>query len=159
MLTESIVEDDRWKDVNLPGLAEKASTAALRALSLDPECFEVSVLGCDDARISELNASFRGKPTPTNVLSWPAHDLTPPELPQPDATGDNSLGDIAIAFDTCTRESVEQGKEMSDHVTHLLVHATLHLLGHDHQNDTEAEVMERLEVEILGKLGLPDPYY
>ncbi len=125
---------------------------------------ELSVLACDDARISILNADFRDKPTPTNVLSWPEEDLSPvldgaaPELPRPNPAGAISLGDIAIAYDTCAREAAEQGKPFVAHVTHLLVHGTLHLLGYDHIRDRDATRMEALEVEILGKLGVPDPY-
>ena len=76
-----------------------------------------------------------------------------PEGPDPE------LGDIAIAFDTCARESEAAGKPMRDHVTHLLVHGVLHLLGYDHIRDKDAALMEGLEVEILGKLGLSNPYY
>ena len=124
----------------------------------------MSLLACDDARIANLNADFRDKPAPTNVLSWPEEDLSPdtaggvPSAPTPDPTGTFGLGDIAIAYDTCAREAAEQGKPLAAHVTHLLVHGTLHLLGYDHVRDPDATRMEALEVEILGKLGLPDPY-
>ena len=124
----------------------------------------MSVLGCDDTRIATLNATFRDKPTPTNVLSWPDADLAPdtpgdpPHSPSADPDGTVSLGDIAIAYDTCAREAADQGKPFSAHVTHLIVHGTLHLLGYDHIRDLDATRMETVEVEILGKLGLPDPY-
>ena len=68
------------------------------------------------------------------------------------------MGDIAIAYDTCAREAAEQNKQMADHVTHLIVHGTLHLLGYDHIGDKDAAVMEALEVKLLGILGVPDPY-
>ena len=122
------------------------------------------MLACDDTRITRLNADFRTKPTATNVLSWPETDLNPeaegaePHAPTPDAGGEISLGDIAIAYDTCAREAVEQDKTMTDHVTHLIVHGTLHLLGYDHIRDRDATRMEALEVKILGNLGVPDPY-
>lgn len=125
---------------------------------------EVSLLGCDDARIATLNAEFRDKPTPTNVLSWPEDDLAAvsdgdvPTVPRSDPDGTASLGDIAIAYDTCAREAVDQGKPFADHVTHLLVHGTLHLLGYDHMRPADAALMEGLEVKILGNLGVPDPY-
>lgn len=67
------------------------------------------------------------------------------------------LGDIAIAFDTCEREAAEQGKAMQDHVTHLLVHGMLHLLGYDHIRDADGDLMEATEVRILAKLGVNDP--
>jgi probable rRNA maturation factor len=137
----------------------------LAELGLAPEGFQISLLGCDDARIAVLNADFRGKPQPTNVLSWPSEDRaaeTPggtPEPPEPGSADDpESLGDIAIAFDTCAREAAEQAKPMADHVTHLIVHGVLHLLGYDHIDDADATVMESLEVRILASMGLSDPY-
>lgn len=145
-----IMEDPRWK--GLDALASRAVPETLRHMGFDPGAHEVAILGCDDAKIAGLNADFRGKPQPTNVLSWPAMELAPGDPPQPE------LGDIAIAFGVCTREAGEQGKPFDAHVTHLLVHATLHLLGYDHQNDAEAEEMERLEAEILGNLGIANPY-
>ncbi len=162
MLTETLIEDDRWKAVNLAALSERAATATLAHLGLDPAQWEVSVLGCNDARIATLNEDFRDKPQPTNVLSWPSEDRAPeapgavPKAPEPGP--DPELGDIAIAFDTCEREASEAGKPLSDHITHLIVHAVLHLLRYDHIRDEDATVMQVIEVEVLGKLGLADPY-
>lgn len=162
MLTETHCEDARWDALALPDVAEQAAQATLRHLGIDPETCEIAVLGCDDARIAALNTEFRSKPTPTNVLSWPDQELgaeqegDSPETP--DLRFDPALGDIAIAFETCTREAAEQQKPVRDHVTHLVVHATLHLLGYDHIRDKDATLMEGIEVAILGKLGLPDPY-
>ncbi|WP_420013098.1 rRNA maturation RNase YbeY [Tateyamaria sp.] len=157
-----LIEDPRWATANLIGLA----TPAVRAVLADQKVAraELSILGCDDARIAKLNADFREKPTATNVLSWPEDDLASetdgaaPEKPHPDPSGTYSLGDIAIAYDTCAREATEQAKPLADHVTHLIVHATLHLLGYDHIRDLDATRMEALEVKILGSMGLPDPY-
>ena len=143
-------------------MATTAITATLQHCDL-PKA-SVSLLACDDARIATLNADFRGKPTPTNVLSWPEEDLASdedggtPQPPRPDPDGTLSLGDIAIAYETCAGEAAAQNKPFSAHVTHLLVHGTLHLLGYDHIRDRDATRMETEEVEILGKLGLPDPY-
>ena len=147
---EIIYEDPRWQD--LEPLALRSVTAALSHLTFAPEQHELAILACNDARIAALNADFREKPKPTNVLSWPAVDLSPGSPPE------TELGDIAIAYETCAQEAAEQGKAFQDHVTHLLVHATLHLLGYDHEIDVEAAQMERLEVEILGKLGVANPY-
>lgn len=162
MTTDTILEDPRWQDTGLESLADTAVAATLRHLDLDPEDWEVCVLGCDDARIAELNRDFRNKAQPTNVLSWPSEERapdTPGTMPDPPSGGpDPELGDIAIAYDTCAREAQEQDKPFADHVTHLLVHATLHLLGFDHIRDEDATLMEGLEVEILGKLGIADPY-
>lgn len=162
---DTLIEDDRWAQAGLEALAESACHAVLERLGLDPAGYEVSLLGCDDARISVLNAEFRGKPAPTNVLSWPAEDLAPdspgavPDLPGEGLPGlPESLGDIAIAFETCQREARLQGKPFSAHVTHLLVHGCLHLLGYDHINDQDAALMEGLEIEILATLGIADPY-
>ena len=81
------------------------------------------------------------------------------ELPLAPRVGqDAELGDIAIAYDTCAREAMEAGKDLRDHTLHLLVHGTLHLLGFDHIRDGDAALMEGLETEILGKLGIADPY-
>ncbi|MGV6804847.1 MAG: rRNA maturation RNase YbeY [Ruegeria sp.] len=162
MNLEITIEDPRWLD--LEGLSRKAVTTTLRHCGLDPEFCEVSVLGCGDARISELNSEFRGKPAPTNVLSWPAEDLAAvapggsPARPTADFTGETPLGDIAISYDTCKREAENAGKAMKDHVAHLIVHGVLHLLGYDHIRDLDATLMERTEVEILGKMGIDDPY-
>lgn len=162
MLTEVIIEDDRWQAVGLEDLAERAAEAALVHLGLRPDDWDISVLACDDARIAALNADFRGKPQPTNVLSWPSRECaaaapgTQPELPAPGH--DSELGDIAIAWDTCAYEAAASGKSLTDHVTHLIVHAVLHLLGYDHVRDQDATLMETTEIVILGKLGVADPY-
>ncbi len=143
-------------------LATRAASAALIGVGLDPAEFEVSVLACDDARIAQLNEDFRQKGQPTNVLSWPSEERAAeidgdmpdvPELPM-----DAELGDIAISYDTCAREAAQAGKPFDAHVTHLIVHGTLHLLGFDHIRDADAALMEGLEIEILGKLDIPNPY-
>ncbi|HBS50302.1 MAG TPA: rRNA maturation RNase YbeY [Rhodobacteraceae bacterium] len=164
MTFDIIIEDDRWSAVPLERLADAAGRAVLARLGLDPETCTASLLACDDARIAALNTEFRGKPAPTNVLSWPAADLAPdrpggaPIPPAPDFTGEIELGDIALAWDTCAREAAEAGKPLDDHLTHLIVHGLLHLLGYDHESDPDATLMEGLETEIRGKLGVPDPY-
>jgi len=162
MLTDTLIEDPRWGDIDLSALAERAATTTLSHLGLDPSTWNIAVLACDDARIATLNADFRGKPQPTNVLSWPSEDRAAdiagarPDLPGPGP--DPELGDIAIAYDTCASEAQAANKSLADHVTHLIIHATLHLLGYDHIRDQDATLMETTEVAILGKLGLPDPY-
>lgn len=162
MLTDTIIEDDRWQGLGFEALAERAAIAVCVHLGLDPESWEIAVLACDDARIAELNADFRDKPTATNVLSWPSEERgaeeagTSPALPEPGF--DPELGDIAIAYETCAREAEEAGKPMADHVMHLMVHGVLHLLGYDHIRDKDATLMEGLETTILGKMGIADPY-
>lgn len=158
---EVITEDERWVRGDLRVIAENAAGRTLSYLGLDDGNWEVCIMGCDDTRIAELNAEFREKPTPTNVLSWPSEERGA-ELegatPEPPRGPDPELGDIAISYDTCLREAQEAGKPFENHVTHLVVHGILHLLGYDHIRDEDATLMERIETEILGKMGIPDPY-
>jgi probable rRNA maturation factor len=162
-LVDTVIEDPRWQDI-LPPLAETAARATLAELSLDPAWFQIVVMGCDDARIATLNTEFRGKPAPTNVLSWPALDRAAenpgdmPFLPEGQTDEPEELGDIAIAYETCAREAADQAKSLEDHATHLIVHAVLHLLGYDHLNDADATLMEETEIRVLAKLGVADPY-
>lgn len=158
MSVDVIIEDDRWTALGLETLADRAVAAALAHLNLDPNAWEVSVLGCDDKRITALNGDFRAKPQPTNVLSWPSEDRATPGTTPGTPTGDPELGDIAIAYDTCMAEAEDGDKPPEDHVTHLIVHGVLHLLGYDHENDSDADLMEATEIAILGKLGLSNPY-
>jgi probable rRNA maturation factor len=145
-------------------LAEQAARAVLDRLGMEPSVYEISLLGCNDTRIAALNEDFRGKPQPTNVLSWPSDERGArapgevPHLPTPDPQGLTELGDIAIAYDTCAAEALAAGRALADHTTHLLVHGTLHLLGFDHERDADAALMEGLETEILARLGIADPY-
>ena len=159
-----LIEDARWNAIDLNKLAQNALSETLAFLGIASDYVEVSVLACDDRRIAALNRDHRGKSSPTNVLSWPAENLgaaedgARPIPPTPDPDGTLALGDLALAYETCSRESVEQKKLMSDHVTHLIVHGSLHLLGYDHQRDSDATLMEDIERKILGKMGLDDPY-
>ena len=107
---------------------------------------DIAILLADDARLAALNAAFRGKDAPTNVLSFPA------------ATGAEALGDIALAYGVCAREAAEQAKSLGHHLQHLTAHGVLHLLGYDHESEAEAEAMEAKERAILAGLGVADPY-
>lgn len=152
------LEDEAWTDV-APWYRERALRAAEQALlaaGLDPTDVEISVLMCDDARIAELNAGFRGKSAPTNVLSWPAIAATPADAPL--KPQDGFLGDIALARETIEKEAAAQHVTVEDHVTHLIVHGVLHLLGYDHQTEADAEAMEGLERRALAVMGIADPY-
>ena len=164
-LVDTVIEDPRWEAMGLPARADTAVRATLAELGLGAQGFTLCVMGCDDARIAELNGAFRQKGTPTNVLSWPSEERgaetpgTPPDLPEPGTPDDpEELGDIAIAYDTCAREAAEQGKPLDDHVTHLIVHALLHLLGYDHIEEADAELMEATEIAVLARLGVSNPY-
>ena len=106
---------------------------------------EVSVVLADNKAVQELNKNYRGKDKPTNVLSFPQDD-------------ESLLGDVILAYETVVQESTEQGKSFEDHVIHLVVHGAMHLLGHDHEDDDEAEDMESIEIAILAKLGIKNPY-
>lgn len=169
MLVDCLTEDHRWEALGpdgpgLEALAEQAARAVLDRLGLVPSAYEISLLGCNDSRIAALNEDFRGKPQPTNVLSWPSDERGAqaagevPHLPKLDPQGLTGLGDIAIAYDTCAAEANAAGRALADHTTHLLVHGTLHLLGFDHEREADAVLMEGLESEILGRLGIADPY-
>ena len=143
---EIVVEAEGWAEQ--PGAeAVIARAIAAAAQALDITGGEVAVLLTDDARMQVLNRSFRGFDKPTNVLSFPGADA---------AAG--HLGDIAIALETTAREARADGKAFADHLAHLAVHGLLHLAGHDHEDDGEAEEMEALETAILARLGIADPY-
>ncbi|WP_054004481.1 rRNA maturation RNase YbeY [Cypionkella psychrotolerans] len=163
-LVDIVIEDARWEALGLDALAELAVRAAFAELGLPEVGFSLCLMGCDDARILELNGDFRGKPKPTNVLSWPSEERgvdagEVPDLPEPGEADDpESLGDIAISYDTCALEAAEAGKPMADHVSHLIVHGLLHLLGYDHIRAADGDLMEATEVRILARLGLSDPY-
>ena len=154
-----LIEAPEWGALGLEALAQQAAEATLQRLGYGDAGFEISVMGCDDARIAELNGDFRAKPQPTNVLSWPSEERAA-DMPggQPITPEDPELGDIAIAWGVCGAEAEAAGKELPHHVIHLLVHGVLHLLGYDHINAQDAALMEGLEVEILATLGIADPY-
>ncbi len=155
------IEDLRWSEQleDIEAFCRRCVTAALvEALPGRPAAgMEIAVTLTSDARIRELNARYRGRDRPTNVLSFPA--LTAAELrPALAAPMPILLGDILLAFETVREEAARQGKTFPAHLAHLLVHGVLHLLGHDHQQEREALAMEALERRILVRLGLPDPY-
>lgn len=151
-LVEAVIEDARWAEMDVAALAERAARATLASAGIDPAGCEIGLLAADDARIAGLNAAFRGKAAPTNVLSWPSGG-------GPVAPGEpRFLGDLALGFETCAREAADAGVAPAHHVTHLVVHGVLHLLGRDHAEDAEAAAMEALETKILVSLGAPDPY-
>lgn len=154
MIVTIDVEDEAWH--HLPGLEElarSAVSAALAGLNISGNT-ETALLFTDDASIAAINAEWRGKPTPTNVLSFP----TPEDFAVPDGEP-RPLGDIVLAYGTVAREAEEQGKTLQAHAMHLIVHGVLHLAGHDHEDDTQADAMERLEIEILKGLGITNPYH
>jgi len=147
-MIEVEIEDAAWTAA-LPDAAavvERAATAALGTVEGD-----VVALLTDDPTVRDLNARFRDKDQPTNVLSFPAAEMTlPGQAPH--------LGDLVLAFGVCAAEAEAQGKTLADHLSHLTVHGVLHLLGRDHEVEAEAEEMEAEERSILASLGVADPY-
>lgn len=143
-MIEVEIEAGAWREAapDVEAVVLAAATAALGAADGD-----VVVLLSDDAAVRELNARFRGKDKPTNVLSFPA-----PAAAQP------HLGDLVLAWGVCADEARAQGKALTDHLSHLVVHGVLHLLGRDHEAEAEAEAMEAEERMILASLGVSDPY-
>lgn len=157
-LVEVVIDDPRWEEAGLEALADRAARALLAELGIAAEECEISLLGTDDARIASLNASFRGRDAPTNVLSWPAVEFDLPGHLPAEEERPVFLGDVALAFGTCTEEARTANIPFRDHVLHLCVHGILHLLGYDHETDADAGRMESLEVKALASLGIPDPY-
>lgn len=143
-MIEIEIEDAAWTGA-LPGasqVVERAASAALGAVEGD-----LVVLLTHDEAVRELNARFRDRDRPTNVLSFPAAESAAPHL-----------GDLVLAFGVCAAEAQAQGKTLADHLSHLTVHGVLHLLGRDHEDEGEAEEMEAEERAILAGLGVADPY-
>jgi probable rRNA maturation factor len=148
------VEDEAWRALaDLDELAQSAVAAALSGADADGKDLEIALLFTSDQSIAEINAEWRGKDKPTNVLSFPAA----PDLPVPDGEA-RPLGDIVLAHGVVANEAAEQGKTLREHTAHLIVHGVLHLLGLEHETDAEAQEMERLEACILKGLGISDPY-
>lgn len=147
-MIEVEIEDEAWTGA-LPDAADVVERAAAAALGAAEG--GVVVLLTDDATVRDLNARFRDRDRPTNVLSFPAADMIIPGQPQP-------LGDVVLAFGVCATEAEAQGKSLADHLSHLTVHGVLHLLGRDHEAEDEAEAMEAEERSILATLGVADPY-
>jgi probable rRNA maturation factor len=143
------IDDREWRVV--PNLRKLARTAVLAVLPDDDVA--IGLLFTSDARIAEINGQWRGKATATNVLSFPVSAAMPVPEGEP-----RPLGDIALAYGVVSREALEQKKPFAHHVTHLIVHGVLHLLGYDHEKDDEAGAMEAREIMILAELGMENPY-
>lgn len=150
VLEVDIVEDDGdWSDLSdAQNLIAQAARAVASELGGSAGSGMVAVALSSDAAVEVLNGQFRGKAKPTNVLSFPAGEGAP----------DGFIGDVVLAAETVRREAVEQGVPLAHHVQHLVVHGLLHLLGYDHISTADAERMEALEISILSKLGVANPY-
>lgn len=143
-MIEVEIDDEAWSKAvaDVVAVVERAASVALRDTAGD-----VVVLLADDAHVQHINGQFRDKDRPTNVLSFPAPDSARPHL-----------GDLILAYGVCAAEAMEQGKSLSDHLSHLTIHGVLHLLGYHHEIDDEAEAMEAEERRLLASLGIADPY-
>ncbi len=119
---------------------------------------EIALLLGGDANLQELNRNFRNIDKTTNVLSFPAQSLNPANLAVLRTSLRPFLGDIAINYERVLAESIEQNKPFRAHYTHMIVHSILHLLGYDHEQEAEAEIMENLEIQILSNLKINNPY-
>ncbi|ETS07587.1 rRNA maturation RNase YbeY [Bartonella henselae] len=148
-----LVESDGWNDEKmLYNITEKALKTIMHHLSLENVVSEISLLFTDDKHMAQINAQWRGKNKSTNVLSFPAFPLKVGDSPGP------MLGDIIIARETVVLEAENEAKSFQDHLTHMIVHGILHLLGYNHETNEEAFHMEELERKILQKLSIKDPY-
>ena len=164
MLEIALSAEDVWPQHDWEALADRAARAAIERtpqgelLTVDA-MIEISIRLADDDEVRTLNAQYRQKDKPTNVLSFPMiqSDLLDTVTTNSD-DGEVLLGDIVLAHGVCAREAEERGISITDHATHLIVHGTLHLLGYDHLGDDEAEAMEAIEIDALAALGLADPY-
>jgi probable rRNA maturation factor len=163
MLDIAIDADAEWdSSTDWERLVRAAATSAIEEsafpqLVTGPRKTELSVRLSSDAEVHALNAHWRGKDRATNVLSFPMAE--PYELEQADDDGPELLiGDVILARGVCLAEAAEKGVSLEQHATHLVVHGTLHLLGHDHDDEAAAADMERREVRALARLGLADPY-
>ena len=147
------IQSRRWRELpELRARIDAASRAALAVARRQPmRAAELSILLTDDKRIRIVNRDWRGFDKATNVLSFPAAPVE--RLAQSPV-----LGDLVLAFETMEREAQEEGKSLGDHLSHLVIHGLLHLLGEDHETAPDAERMEALEIAALAGLGIADPY-
>lgn len=157
---EVLVEfaDERWQTSDIPdaeAMIAQAVRAALESAELGHRV-EIGVRLTDDGEIQSLNRDWRGQDKPTNVLAFALDEDENPVGGDADVA--IPLGDIVVAFETCAREAGVENKPLTNHLCHLVVHGTLHLLGYDHVEADDAEIMEAAEREILSGLGVPDPY-
>ena len=164
MLDVAVQREEEWPALDWDAVGARAAAAAIEQtpfgeLAAADAVIEIAVRLTSNDEVHQLNAQYRQKDKPTNVLSFPmiAPDLIE-SLTQNSDDGEVILGDIVLAHGVCVAEAQEKGISVEDHATHLIVHGVLHLLGYDHQGDSEADAMESMERAALETLGIPDPY-
>ena len=163
MIEVAALPEMPWPEADWGQLAQRAAESAVSAsphagLVATAEAIEIAVRLTSDDEVRTLNRQYRQQDKPTNVLSFP---MVQPDLIESLANTDDGeilLGDIVLAYGVCAREAAEKGVPLEDHAAHLIVHAVLHLLGHDHMNDVDADAMEAIERAAMAALGLHDPY-
>lgn len=152
------IQDPLWETIpNVENLVEKAVSTTLTFAPLPKDAIkkdlEISLVLANDDLVQVLNREYREMDKPTNVLTFATLDSNMPQGGE-----DLNLGDVILAYQTIEREASEQGKYLTDHLVHLTVHGTLHLLMYDHQTEDDANTMETLEIRILERLGIQNPY-
>jgi probable rRNA maturation factor len=154
MNLEISIDYDKWDEINVNSIVENTVATVLSEIGIKKNNIEICFLFTNDEEIKVLNNTYRGINKATNVLSFPMSKI------DDDGNCENPiiLGSIAFAYQTIKRESKEQNKLLEKHMRHLIVHSVLHLLGYDHVQQTETATMEALEVKILKKLNVADPY-
>lgn len=164
MLRIELSKSARWpKEYDWSKRAQQAARAAILStphaqLAQQAFSLEVSVKLSDSDEVQQLNADYRGKDKPTNVLSFP---LVPKDMLVTLTNSDDGeilLGDIILSHQVCAAEANAKGIALEDHATHLLVHGMLHLLGYDHIEESDANIMEPIETKALADIGVADPY-
>jgi probable rRNA maturation factor len=164
MIQIELSRERPWPEADWEALATRAALAAVERtphgeLATTRALVEISVRLTSDEEVRHLNAQYRGKDRATNVLSFPMiqRDLLD-TVTQNSDDGEVLLGDIVLAHGVCAGEAAERGIGVDQHLSHLMVHGVLHLLGYDHQGDLEADAMEAIERDALASLGIADPY-
>ena len=169
MKIDILCTDTRWSESFLKKVSKQSFELALSSLRIEEKNFEICLLACNNDEIQDLNMRFRGIDSPTNILSWPEFDFVgknkgglTADTKQTSIPGEDIfvfLGNIAIAYDLCSDECLNRHIKFWDHITHLLLHGCLHLLGYTDKKSIDAKVMEDLEIKLLDRIGIKNPYY
>lgn len=157
MNLEISIENDSWNNIDVNKITQNCVYCIFSELKLKRDNIEICFLFTNDDEVQTLNKTYRGIDKPTNVLSFPADSMDDLD-DDPENRPTCLIGSAAFAYETIERESREQQKSFSDHLNHLVIHSILHLLGYDHVDESEAKVMENLEVSLLKKLNIANPY-